>query len=337
MPSCFSLARLHRDLQRAIGLEFAVLPAYLTALYSIKEGTNAGAIRAIRGVAMEEMYHLTLAANVLNAVGGSPVLDATTVPRYPLVPFPGSPDFELHIEPFSRVAIERFLRVEAPVPKDAAPNDETYTRIGELYAAIEGALECLDEEMGSAALFSGDPKRQVTSEQYYGGGGVLVTVHDLPSALHALRIIVDQGEGLPESILDGDHTYFEQDPEVAHYFRFNEILEGRYYYIGRDRPADPPSGETLAVDWDAVWPAEINPDPSAYTGQLAEASHAFNSVYSTLVDHMQVGLNGQPETLMAGVIAMMKMKYAAQALMRVPFGVGTAAPTYDYIEFSERT
>ena len=66
---------LRRHLQWAIELEHATLPPYLCALYSIKEGHNEEAAEVVHSVFMEEMLHLTIAANILNAVGGSPVLD----------------------------------------------------------------------------------------------------------------------------------------------------------------------------------------------------------------------------------------------------------------------
>ena len=57
-------------------LEHATIPPYLTALYSIIPGTNSDAFHVLRVVAVEEMLHLTLVANVLNAVGGVPDLTA---------------------------------------------------------------------------------------------------------------------------------------------------------------------------------------------------------------------------------------------------------------------
>lgn len=41
-------------------------------------------VEVVQSVFVEEMLHLTLAANLLNAAGGSPVLDAPQVlPGYP--------------------------------------------------------------------------------------------------------------------------------------------------------------------------------------------------------------------------------------------------------------
>ena len=66
---------LREHLQWAIELEHSTLPPYLTALYSIKDGHNAEAAEVIQSVFLEEMLHMTLAANILNAVGGAPEID----------------------------------------------------------------------------------------------------------------------------------------------------------------------------------------------------------------------------------------------------------------------
>ncbi len=60
---------LHYYLKQAMMIEHATLPPYITALYSMKPGTNIEAFHILRAVAVEEMLHLTLAANVFNAVG----------------------------------------------------------------------------------------------------------------------------------------------------------------------------------------------------------------------------------------------------------------------------
>ncbi|MFM6195333.1 MAG: ferritin-like domain-containing protein, partial [Planktothrix sp.] len=51
-------------LKEAMKLEHATIPPYITALYSLKPGTNLEAFHIIRQVAVEEMLHLTLVANV---------------------------------------------------------------------------------------------------------------------------------------------------------------------------------------------------------------------------------------------------------------------------------
>ena len=81
------LAKLQSLLQTAIEVEHSTIPAYLCALYSIKDGTNQAAAQIIKSVVLEEMLHMILAANVLNAIGGHPSINHQEfVPNYPHVP-----------------------------------------------------------------------------------------------------------------------------------------------------------------------------------------------------------------------------------------------------------
>ena len=51
--------------------------ASLSALFSIRNGSDYAAT-IIHSVVVEEMLHMTTAANVLNAVGGAPLIDSPT-------------------------------------------------------------------------------------------------------------------------------------------------------------------------------------------------------------------------------------------------------------------
>ena len=109
---------LHEYLAVALQLEHATIPPYTVALYSIKPGTNLDATNIIRVVAVEEMLHLTLAANILNATGGTPdLVRPDFVPNYP-VPLPtGEKDFEVGIAKFSQESVKTFLNIERPADK----------------------------------------------------------------------------------------------------------------------------------------------------------------------------------------------------------------------------
>ncbi|WP_457659936.1 ferritin-like domain-containing protein [Sinorhizobium medicae] len=79
-------------MQLALELEWATLPPYLVALLSIKGPQNREAADLIRGVAMEEMLHFALVANVINAIGGRPVVAKENCPTYPMrMTFEGRP------------------------------------------------------------------------------------------------------------------------------------------------------------------------------------------------------------------------------------------------------
>ena len=74
-PRIRTFADLTASLQRAIELEHATIPLYLTAQYSLAPGANTEVAALIQGVVIEEMLHFALACNVLNAIGGRPAID----------------------------------------------------------------------------------------------------------------------------------------------------------------------------------------------------------------------------------------------------------------------
>ena len=162
----------------------------------------------LRVVAVEEMLHLTLAANILNAVGGTPDLTRRGfVPRFPAFLPDGENDFQVDLQRFSRERVETFLNIERPA---AAPRrrqsrvvlrrgaaargccplstrrDDAEMRfysIGEFYQEIRRGLAPPERRRNPAgALFVGDPARQITPEYYYSGGGEIIPVTDLASA-----------------------------------------------------------------------------------------------------------------------------------------------------------
>ena len=117
-----SVESLQQHLQTAIELEHSTLPPYLCALYSLKDGSNEEARAVLQSVALEEMLHLTLAANILNAIGGTPVLDSPRLmPGHPTTLPHSDGSVILSLRPFSREAVEGFMAVERPAPIDAVP------------------------------------------------------------------------------------------------------------------------------------------------------------------------------------------------------------------------
>ena len=78
-------------LQLAIELEHATIPVYLYTVYSLDPAKNAEIVQLIDSVVVEEMLHMVLSANVLNALGG---LYADTVSHLrPRVMVQGNPHY----------------------------------------------------------------------------------------------------------------------------------------------------------------------------------------------------------------------------------------------------
>ncbi|HAT50896.1 MAG: ferritin-like protein [Nitrospirae bacterium] len=335
-----TLESLEEHLFSAMVLEHATLPAYLTALYSIKPGTNQDASNILRVVAVEEMLHMTIAANLLNAIGGTVNLTQTGfVPSYPTYLPDSIDDFQIHIEAFTPSALETFLKIERPVylgtvqqrvVKRRIPNhvwclspnkDGTtqYTTIGEFYNAIKESFIRLEAEAQAkgSTIFTGDPAFQITSEYYYSGGGKLFPVTNLDSAVQAIDLVIEQGEGYVDE--DKPTGVFDQYGEIAHFYRFEQLRLGRYYVRG-DKPGFP-TGPAIEIDWDAVYLTVVDPKLADYPegSELYQAALNFNIAYAQFLALLTEAYNGKRELMMrAAVPAMFDFRNLMNRLIRNP-------------------
>ena len=331
-PALFAKLDTHDGLttalQQAIALEHATIPTYLYSLYSIKPGDNVAIAGLVRSVVLEEMLHMSLACNILNAVGGAPIIDDPRfIPTYP-GRLPGSVETEL-IVPLARFSLDLVANVFMVIEEPEDPLNfpvrslELATAapltIGSFYRAIEAQIKAQGE-----AIFVGDPTRQVT---HAFPATELFAVTDVNSALKAIDLIVEQGEGTTRSPLDPQH-------ELAHYYRFAEIYHGRALVPD---PAIPEgfsySGPTIPFDPAGVWPAIQNPKTATYpTGSRARnACLNFNYGYTSLLKSLHATFNGQPGQLAAAIGLMESLKEQAMTMMEIELGDGTnAGPSFEY-------
>ncbi|MFF3441146.1 ferritin-like protein [Streptosporangium sp. NPDC002721] len=331
-----TLESLRGHLQWAIELEHATLPPYLYALYSLDPERNPEAVELVSGVFVEEMLHLALAANLLNAVGGRPLLDTPQMlPPHPR-PMPhGDRSLQLSLVPFGAEALGMFLRIERPAPPGAPVEGDGYETIGQFYGAIEEGLRHLCARLGEREVFRGDPARQATAEHFRHSAGRLVAVRDLASALAALEEIVEQGEGMAHAeVWDGDQDVLHPGrEEVAHYYRFEELRVGRRYRRG-DTPRSGPTGAAIPMDLAGVRPMRRNPRLSDHApgSPIRIAQERFNHTYCAVLHQLEQAFNGSPETLTVATGTMYALKTQALALMRMPDEGGrTAGPTFEYV------
>ncbi len=319
-----SVAAVQRSLQHAIELEHATIPPYLYALYSLDEGLNAKISQLLFSVVRQEMLHMCLSSNILNAIGGQPAIDRPGfIPRYP-GRLPGAVEAGLvvHLRAFSMQQLEVFMTIEEPEhPADRlpAPDPSVGRTIGEFYDAISAALAKLP-----SSAFDASGKRQVSAELMRGA----VVVTDLRSAQAAITTIVDQGEGTRTSPGDGDGA------ELAHYYRFKEIhegrelirLEGNWAYQGPPIPFNP----------QGVYPVPDNPKSSAYPagGIAAAANRNFNAAYTSLLRVLHELFNGQntAATFQRALALMMSMKEQAKGMMSAVSNYGqiNIGPSFEY-------
>jgi hypothetical protein len=318
-----SVLTLREHLQTALAIEHATIPPYFTAWLSIHEGANRDASQIVRSVMLEEMLHLTLVANLMNAVGGCPRLTQPDfVPRYPhSLPHSGD-HFRVSIEKLSPAAIETFLRIELPERVDAPPQPDRYRTIGQFYASIADGLTFLCNEMGESAVFCGDPHKQIDEGQFYGSGHLLV-VRDLESALRAISEIKEQGEGIGHGVFDEDDVILGDSggQEPAHYFRFNEIKVGRRYAPG-DTPRSGPRGPVVTTDYSAVYPIRPNTRLSDYprSSEIRHELSRFGERYAALLRCLEEAFCGSARRLLDATAMMFALKNQAVALMRTPSG-----------------
>jgi len=337
------LIRLRKLLQKALELEIFTIPPYLTALYSIKEDSNAESVKIIQSVVMEEMLHATLIANIMNAVGATPLvshqLSGAALKRcyYPSKVPHVNMNLEISLSHFSKEVIKDFRSIEAPEKpeewKESARRQEIHS-IGHLYEIVLDHLITLTNDLGEDVIFSGHRERQIGPEQYYGAAGRVIRVHGLTDAKTVISEVAQQGEGRVElSNLTGDELRFHQPDEVAHYYRFEQILAERYY----DRYDDlslSPSGPRLLVDWSGVY--KIRPFSrmnSACPPGLDELLETFERSYCELLNLIHKGFNGSPEALSESTVTMQKLKYQTVSLMQVEVGNGeTCSPPFWFVK-----
>ena len=188
--------------------------------------------------------------------------------------------------------------------------------------------------MGERITFSGDRERQVGPEQYYGAAGRVIRVHGLTDAKTVISEVAQQGEGRVElSNLTGDELLFHQPDEVAHYYRFEQILAERYYNRYDDLSLSP-SGPRLLVDWSEAY--KIRPlfgMNSKCPPGLDALLTTFDRTYCDLLNAIHKGFNGNPEALGEATVTMQRLKYEIISLMQVEIGNGeTCGPPFWFVK-----
>ncbi|HHQ6618152.1 TPA: ferritin-like domain-containing protein [Serratia fonticola] len=326
------LTELRNLLQNAMQLEHATIPPYLTMLYTLDDDVDWRIIETLRSVVVEEMLHFTLTANLLNAIGGTPAVDSPEfLPSYPArLPY-DIDDIEVNLYGFSKNGIFQGMVIEHPKdvrPRAIANEVPSDMTIGEFYLYIESRLRAAVENHGERAIFCGDPQRQIPPDVfYYGGGGNVLKVSDLKSAVAAMKLITDQGEGTENDI------WVVDEDELAHYFRFSQIYNERLYQKG-DTVASGPTGDPFPVPWNKSVLIDSNAEVSDYPpGEVRDAIIRFNQRYCQLLGDLQTAFTGAPDKLMAAVVAMCALRDDFRAITANPFPgkeLFHCAPTFEY-------
>ena len=341
-------------LVEAAQIEHMIMCQYLYACFSLKagpdEGLTAGQADAVArwqktltGIAVEEMLHLALAANVKTAIGIAPSLSRPNFPRHSEY-LPQGVQFALL--PFGADSLTHFLYLERPEgmervdaaefvpaapppepvgPAEVIPRSQGFSTVGHLYRGIEQGLSDLADRLGERVLFVGEPRAQATPERFR--WPQLIAVTDLASARAAIHEIIEQGEGA------------RGDWRPAHYGRFFGIWS-EYQQLRQQDPSFEPARPVIPAF--TRQPFDIDdPQPLLTDPVTREVAELFNLGYEVLLQVLTRFFTHTDETdeqldalvraafgIMGGVL-----RPLGTALTRLPAGPGnpgrTAGPAFE--------
>lgn len=330
-----SLADVQAMVQTAIDLEFSTLPPYLYAKMTILPGSNAAAIERLDMIVEQEMIHMCLACNILNAIGGVVQINP---PHYP-GPLPGGVDASetINLWPFSPTAMQQGMSIEEPDNPVQPPGGDGSVppppphevTIGEYYALVDQALAALDPGVWVAG------RNQVSDSQFF--SGQLFEVNNYADAHKAITQIVSEGEGTPVNPSQtGSPLDFQN--ELAHYYRFEEIYLNQVLTKDPGNPGNPTGyrwGGPLGVDWTSVYPAIPNPQTHDFSEDPPEAQAAqaaCNAAYAAMVQDLEDAFRGGPAGLGGAVRRMFQLRMAAIKALTTPLkdGISVAGPAFLY-------
>ncbi|MGK5543165.1 ferritin-like domain-containing protein [Streptomyces sp. URMC 127] len=338
-----TLPELLNHLHQAAYVEMSTIPMYLYAAFSIETrgysqwDPGVGASRLIRSIVVEEMLHLTLVRNLLVALGdGADVTfyDDKFMPKYPSTMLHRSPPLLLHLGKCTPDQVrDVFMEFERPKPDplDPPPPDGWYATVGEFYRAIEDGLRRLDQTMGAKLWAGNQPDLQYVAAYWNrDGGGKPLLVHDLQSALDALKTIVEQGEGLepgePTVPVDPVHPKAGLD-ELPHYTKFQRIAEG-IEGIGtlHDFRTDPHAGD-YAAD------AGLTALNTLFNAAYSYVMHMLDVIFRTSWKDLKPGESNFRYHLERSFISAMQgiLVTLAETMAAVPAG-----PTFEYYALPEQ-
>ncbi len=327
-------ADLHEIVEQAIRLEFSTIPPYLTAMLSLHPGANREIWGQIHEVVVEEMLHMTIACNLLTAIGGSPRLNAPDfLPTYP-GPLPMAIGGELivSLKKFSLDQVrDVFMEIEEPEKPIDIPVVATalpapaFSTIGTFYEALKVQVLAMGD-----AIFVGDSSRQVVPTSWFGDR--VFPILSAEDAARAIDLVVEEGEGTPDSPLD-------PSGEFAHYYKFEEILKQRRIKADPGSPVGYSfSGDVIPFDDQQVWNITPNQkladlDRNTLVGRRASQ---FSFIFWKLMNSLHTTFSGAPEQFNTAMGLMFELKLAGQMLVQLPVitnGQPTglnAGPVFEY-------
>lgn len=327
-----TLRDLYPLVQNAIELEHSTIPPYLTALFSFQPNTETQIRTVLHSIVIEEMLHMTISSNILNALGGSPAIsNPNFVPNYPShLPMGIGGSLIVGIEKYSLDVVQRvFMEIEEPerpIPFKGTNGIEeppTYKTIGEFYQALQAKIDEI-----APVVLPGNKDLQVTSNFF--SSEQLFPIITKKDAIDAIDIIIEQGEGTTTSPIG-------TDGELAHYYKFEELYKGRELVADETAPYGYSfTGPIIPFDASNVLP--LFPNTKANMLPLGSEERrlleAFNQTYSNLLYGLHHTFNGHPDNLDNTIGLMFDLRLSCQKLALMPFPGKqgyTIGPSYEFV------
>lgn len=305
--------------QKAIELEHATIPPYLCGLFTLKQSSNETVSKIIRSVVIEEMLHLTITANLVNALGGSPILNSPDfVPHYPgELPMGIGEHFKVHLRKCSIDQVDKvFMKIEEPEKPIPIRTLKAFSRktkdmpefdtIGAFYNALSIKIQELGED-----IFVGDHSRQVVADKWFTNPDEMFPIVDVKSAVRGINLIVDQGEG-------SKNDPFDDTGDVSHYYRFQQIVKGKALIHKPDET--PPfafAGEAIVLDPSDVWNMDDDPKISKYLdgSKSHRLATQFSYSYTKLLNSLHSTFNGNPNEIDEAMGVMYELRLLAHQVL----------------------
>jgi len=306
---------LKRSLRAAITLEFATVPPYLTAMWSLKN-PNSTVAYTLYDVAVEEMNHMGLACNMLAGLGESPALaTAEYVPSYP-GPLPGevNPQLLITLRRLTPEQVKVFMDIEypegGPITVRAGRDFDT---IGAFYASLLEAFERIN------------PPLDTTNQR---GEGRLKKLATLADVRWAIDLIRRQGEGSKQ-----DQSPEDPDGGLAHFYQFREIYVGARYV--KDPMTDVWGHTGPPVVLPEVWPMADVPKGGYQRADIPDAAvwasiEAFDRTFTTMLHQLERAWRDPTASLDDAIDSMRALSPIALEIVNKarPDGYGNYGPCF---------
>ena len=311
----------------AVVLEFATIPIYLQAMWSIKDN-NCEVAQSIRNIFQEEMLHMAMVCNMIAGLGGEPrIYDPKNGLKYPSgLPGGVHPELYLYLEGLNDCSLRNFIEIELPdriadiydydtkekvtlgglcdqhgkSNVEHQQSHEHNATIGELYDRINELFQEIQPKM--------DVERQLS------GPLAWWVMEDAASVAKAIEMIKEQGEGSENvsPVVEGDN--------LAHFYRFWEVyqqkrlveIEGEYYF--KDPMPRPETHNIARVPEGGYQEEDVTPE-------VWHLVNEFDKSYTQLVQLLQDAwaINGRGQAaLVNGIEVMFKLERYALPLMQMP-------------------